>query len=87
MVVRRSADDSGRMRRPMVDMGCRLGMCACVKVRMTLCGVDFRVAEDLALEPAMGLADIPEASRWPSHEPQSSTTEQPNQYRLDIPGL
>lgn len=43
-------------------------MCACVKVRMTLCGVDFRVAEDLALEPAMSLADIPEASRWPSHE-------------------
>ncbi|USP74385.1 uncharacterized protein yc1106_01659 [Curvularia clavata] len=35
----------------------------------------------------MGLADIPEASRWPSHEPQSSTTEQPNQYRLDIPGF
>ncbi|KAH7559396.1 hypothetical protein BM1_04333 [Bipolaris maydis] len=29
---------------------------------MTLCGVDFQVAEDLALEPALALADIPEAS-------------------------
>lgn len=50
---------------------------------MTLCGVDFRVAEDLALEPALPSPTFPKLQG--GLHMSSSSQSLRNQYHADIP--
>lgn len=55
----------------------------CVKVRMTLCGVEFRVAEHLALEPALPSPTFPKLQGGLHMNPKSQSLR--IQYYRDIP--